>query len=153
PEGQRSIVVDEGLPLLGAEDHRMDVVAWLRGLGLDQYAPAFRDNDVDGEVLPELTSDDLISIGVTSVGHRRKLLTAIASLGAAPPAATVMEAPRDAPASVPPGVDSAERRQLTVMFCDLVGSTALSARLDPEDLREVIGAYQKCVAGTIGHHD
>jgi hypothetical protein len=62
----------------------MDVVAWLRGLGLEQYVPAFRDNDVDGEVLPALTSDDLISIGVTSVGHRRKLLAAIVSLGAAP---------------------------------------------------------------------
>ena len=74
-----------GLPLLGAEDHRMDVVAWLRGLGLEQYAPAFRDNDVDDEVLPELTSDDLISIGVTSVGHRRKLLAAIAALGAERP--------------------------------------------------------------------
>jgi hypothetical protein len=60
-----------GLPLLGAEDHCMDVVAGLRGLGLEKYAPAFRDNDVDGEVLPELTADDLISIGVTSVGHRR----------------------------------------------------------------------------------
>src|SRR5436309_13146492 len=65
----------------------MDVAAWLRGLGLEQYARAFRDNDVDGKVLPELTSDDLISIGVTSVGHRRKLLAAIASLGAAPPSA------------------------------------------------------------------
>jgi class 3 adenylate cyclase/predicted ATPase len=119
----------------------MDVVAWLRGLGLEQYAPAFCDNDVDGEVLPELTSDDLISIGVTSVGHRRKLLAAIASLGAAPPAGTVMAAPRDAPASA-----DAERRQLTVMFCDLVGSTALAARLDPEDLREVIGAYHRAVA-------
>jgi hypothetical protein len=63
-----------GLPFLGAEDRRMDVVGWLRGLGLEQYAPAFRDNDVDAEVLPELTSDDLISIGVTSVGHRRRLL-------------------------------------------------------------------------------
>ena len=73
----------EGLPLLGAEDRRMDVVGWLRGLGLEQYAPAFRDNDVDAEVLPELTSDDLIGIGVTSVGHRRKLLAAIALLGAA----------------------------------------------------------------------
>jgi class 3 adenylate cyclase/predicted ATPase len=123
----------------------MDVVAWLRGLGLERYAPAFRDNDVDDEVLPELTSDDLISIGVTSVGHRRKLLAAIASLGAAPPAATVMAAPRDAPAPA-----DAERRQLTVMFCDLVGSTALSRRLDPEDLREVIGGYHRTVAETIG---
>jgi len=119
----------------------MDVAAWLCGLGLERYAPAFRDNDVDGEVLPELMSDDLISIGVTSVGHRRKLLAAIASLGAAPPAATVMAAPCDTPAPA-----DAERRQLTVMFCDLVGSTALSSRLDPEDLREVIGAYHHTVA-------
>src|SRR5262249_28434844 len=98
----------------------MDVAAWLRGLGLERYAPAFRDNDVDGEVLPALTSDDLISIGVTSVGHRRKLLAAIASLGAAPSAATMIAAPRDAVT----GAD-AERRQLTVMFCDLVASTEL----------------------------
>src|SRR5438477_7287619 len=127
-----------------AEDHRMDVAAWLRALGLEQYAPAFRNNDVDGEVLPELTSDDLISIGVTSVGHRRKLLAAIASLGAAPPGATVMEGPRDTPAPA-----DAERRQLTVMFCDLVGSTELSARRDPEDLREVIAAYHRAVADVI----
>jgi class 3 adenylate cyclase len=119
----------------------MDVVAWLRGLGLEQYAPAFRDNDVDGEVLPALTSDDLISIGVTSVGHRRKLLAAIASLGAAPPAATVKAAPRDAPTPA-----DAERRRLTVMFSDLVDSTALSARFDPEDLCEVIAAYHRAVA-------
>jgi class 3 adenylate cyclase len=125
----------------------MDVEAWLRGLGLERYAPAFRDNDVDGEVLPELTSDDLISIGVTSVGHRRKLLAAIASLGATPPDATVMAAPRDAPA--PAG---AERRQLTVMFCDLVGSTPLSARYDPEDLREVIGAYHRRAADTVAQY-
>src|SRR5438477_6088748 len=84
-EGQWNILVHEGLPLLGAEDHRMDVAAWLSGLGLEQYAPAFRDNDVDGEVLPELTADDLINIGVTSVGHRRKLLAAIAALGTEPP--------------------------------------------------------------------
>jgi class 3 adenylate cyclase/predicted ATPase len=126
----------------------MDVVAWLRGLGLERYAPAFRDNDVDDEVLPELTSDDLISIGVTSVGHRRKLLAAIASLGAAPPAATVMAALRDAPAPA-----DAERRQLTVMFCDLVGSTSLSAQLDPEDLREVIVAYQRAVAQVVAGFD
>ena len=126
----------------------MDVAAWLHGLGLEQYTPAFRYNDVDGEVLPELTADDLISIGVTSVGHRRKLLGAIASLGAAPPGATVMAAPRDA--SAPAG---AERRQLTVMFCDLVGSTALAARLDPEDLRDVIAAYHRAVAETVAGFD
>src|SRR5205807_10498721 len=88
---------------------RMDVVAWLRGLGLEQYAPAFRDNDVDGEVLPELTSDDLISIGVTSVGQRRKLLSAIAALGAAAPAPALTATP----ASVPPPAPvpaQAERR-------------------------------------------
>jgi class 3 adenylate cyclase/predicted ATPase len=126
----------------------MDVVAWLRGLRLEQYAPAFLDNDVDGEVLPELTSDDLISIGVTSVGHRRKLLAAIASLGAAPPPAAVMAAPSDAPAAA-----DAERRQLTVMFCDLVGSTALSSRFDPEDLREVIAAYHRAVAEVVAGLD
>jgi class 3 adenylate cyclase/predicted ATPase len=126
----------------------MDVVAWLRGLGLERYAPAFRDNDIDGEVLPELTSDDLISIGVTSVGHRRKLLTAIASLRVTSPATTVMATPRDAPA--PAG---AERRQLTVMFCDLVGSTALSARLDPEDLRDVVATYHRAVAGIVAGFD
>ena len=124
----------------------MDVAAWLRGLGLEQYAPAFRDNDVDGEVLPELTADDLISIGVTSVGHRRKLLAAIAALGAEPAAPLPNPPPRAGEARV--GAE-AERRQLTVMFCDLVGSTALSARLDPEDLREVIGAYHRCCADLI----
>jgi SAM domain (Sterile alpha motif) len=126
----------------------MDVVAWLRGLGLERYAPAFRDNDIDGEVLPELTSHDLISIGVTSVGHRRKLLAAIASLGATPPVATEMAATRDAPVPA-----DAERRQLTVMFCDLVGSTELSARLDPEDLRDVIAACHRAVADVVRSFD
>jgi class 3 adenylate cyclase/predicted ATPase len=126
----------------------MDVVAWLRGLGLEQYAAAFLDNDVDGEVLPALTSEDLISIGVTSVGHRRKLLAAIASLSAVLPGATVVAAPRDAATPA-----DAERRQLTVMFCDLVGSTELSSRLDPEDLREVIAAYHRAVAETVARFD
>src|ERR1700750_3069532 len=114
----------------------MDVAAWLGGLGLQQSAPAFRANDVDDEVLPELTADDLIGLGVTSIGHRRKLLDAIAAFGAEGPATRATAAPHDAPA--PAG---AERRQLTVMFCDLVGSTVLASRLDPEDLREVLGAY------------
>jgi hypothetical protein len=105
----------------------VDIAAWLHGLGLEQYEPAFRANDVDSAVLPLLTAEDLISIGVTSVGHRRKMLDAIAALGAEMPAA---------PATAPVSAD-AERRQLTVMFSDLVGSTELSARLDPEDLREV----------------
>jgi class 3 adenylate cyclase len=126
----------------------MDVVVWLRGLGLERYAPAFRDNDIDAEVLPQLTADDLISIGVTSVGHRRKLLAAIAGLGVEIPIAAVTVAPRDAPAPA-----DAERRQLTVMFCDLVGSTEISARLDPEDLREVIGAYHRAIADTVARFD
>ena len=128
----------------------MDIAAWLRGLGLEQYAPAFRDNAIDGEVLRELTADDLKDLGVTLVGHRRKLLAAIAGLGGEPPtrdlaqsAASAASAPTSAPTI------EAERRQLTVMFCDLVGSTALSARLDPEDLREVIGAYHRCCADLV----
>src|SRR5436190_1832596 len=129
----------------------MDVAAWLRALGLEQYAPAFRDNDVDVEVLPELTADDLISIGVTSVGHRRKLLAAIAALGTqrqtvAPSAASGTSAPTSP-------ISDAERRQLTVMFCDLVGSTALSTRFDPEDLREIIAAYHGAVAKTVAECD
>ena len=100
------------------------------------------------EVLPELTAEDLKDLGVTSVGHRRRLLDAIAALGATLPAATVTAAPPDAPAPA-----DAERRQLTVMFCDLVGSTALSARLDPEDLREVIGAYHRAVAEIVAGFD
>ena len=118
-------------------------------MGLERYAPAFRDNDVDGEVLPELTADDLISIGVTSVGHRRKLLAAIAALAHAMPAAAVLHG-----AATAAGLSAdAERRQLTVMFCDLVGSTALSARLDPEDLREVIAAYHRAVAEIVAGFD
>ena len=127
----------------------MDVTAWLRWLGLEQYAPAFRDNDVDGEVLPSLTADDLISIGVTSVGHRRKLLAAIAALGAEPPTVAQSAVSATSAPTSPPTID-AERRQLTVMFCDLVGSTALATRFDPEDLRDLIGDYHHAVADTVG---
>jgi class 3 adenylate cyclase/predicted ATPase len=131
----------------------MDVAAWLRGLGLERYAPAFRDNDVDGEVLLELTADDLISIGVTSVGHRRKLLAAVATLRAKPRHDLAQSAAGAASPSVSPLISDAERRQLTVMFCDLVGSTALSTRHDPEDLRELIGDYHRAVAETVGRFD
>src|SRR5437763_3442625 len=134
------------------EDHRMGVAAWLRGLGLGQYAPAFRDNDIDGDVLPDLTADDLISIGVTSVGHRRKLLAAIAGLRAEPPSVAQPAASAASAPTSPPKV-GIERRQLTVVFCDLVGSTALSARFDPEDLRELIGGYHRCVAETVARFD
>ena len=123
----------------------MDVADWLRKLGLEQYEPAFRANDVDAQVLPRLTAEDLISIGVNSVGHRRRLLDAIAAL-----AGPQSDQPLPGPV---PGITGdgrvgvqAERRQLTVILCDLVGSTPLSARLDPEDLRGIIGAYHRCVA-------
>jgi class 3 adenylate cyclase len=122
----------------------IDVAEWLQDLGLERYVPAFRDNEIDWEVLPKLTSEDLREIGVAAIGHRRKLLDAIAALGATAPAAAVMAASSDASAPV-----EAERRQLTVMFCDLVGSTALSTRMDPEDLRKLISAYQKCVTETV----
>jgi class 3 adenylate cyclase len=118
----------------------MDIAEWLRGLGLEQYEPAFRENAIDGAVLARLTAEDLREIGVGLIGHRRKLLDAIAELRG--------DAGTPAPAAETP-VSSAERRQLTVMFCDLVGSTALSTRFDPEDLREVIGAYHRRVADTV----
>ncbi len=132
----------------------MDMAAWLQDLGLERYAPAFRDNEIDARVLPSLTAEDLKDLGVTLVGHRRLLLNAIATLGSAGTAATVSAtavtvAPPDAPA---PSTD-AERRQLTVMFCDLVGSTALSTRHDPEDLRELIGDYHRAVAETVIRFD
>src|SRR5437764_7919795 len=126
----------------------IDITAWLGKLGLEQYAPAFRDNAIDSSVLPRLTAEDLKDLGVTLVGHRRRLLEAIAALGAEAPAALVEPTPRDGSASA-----DAERRQVTVMFCDLVGSTALSTRLDPEDLREVIGAYQRAVAEIVAGFD
>jgi class 3 adenylate cyclase len=125
----------------------MDVVVWLRSLGLGQYEAVFRENEIDETVLPGLTAEDLKELGVSALGHRRKLLDAIAALRAdsnASPTAT----PGPAAADASPR-DTAERRQVTVMFSDLVGSTALSGRMDPEDLREVISAYQKCVAETV----
>jgi class 3 adenylate cyclase len=128
----------------------MDVVVWLRSLGLEEYEAAFRDNKINERVLPNLTQEDLKEIGVGPVGHRRILLEAIAALRAetggkasSADAATTSTAPSASPE------DRAERRQVTVMSSDLVGSTALSARLDPEDLREVISGYQKCVAETV----
>src|SRR4051794_3694535 len=125
----------------------MDLGDWLRPLGLEQYEAAFREQKIDATVLPNLTAEDLKELGVGFVGHRRKLLDAIAALRS--------EARAPAPLSDVPlateeaATDTAERRQVTVMFSDLVGSTALSARMDPEDLRDVITAYQTCVADTV----
>ena len=117
----------------------IDVADWLRGLGLEQYAKAFRDSDIDESVLSHLTADDLIEVGVASIGHRRKLLAALAELKSE--AAVSTPAPSGKAAPTP-----AERRQLTVMFCDIVGSTAISSGLDPEDFGRILGAFQKiCV--------
>ena len=121
----------------------MDVGGWLRSLGLGQYEALFRASEIDADILPELTEVDLEKLGVP-LGHRKRLLRAISGLGAprtlaetsGPPAASTGPKPHDA----------AERRQLTVMFCDLVGSTAFPVRFDPEDLRGIIGAYHRCVA-------
>jgi class 3 adenylate cyclase len=125
----------------------MDIGGWLRSLGLERYEAAFRENEIDDTVLPSLTAEDLKDLGVGIVGHRRKMLDAIAVLRAyASAKAPTAEAPSILPK---PSQDTAERRQVTVMFSDLVGSTTLSARMDPEDLREVIAAYQKCVAKTV----
>jgi class 3 adenylate cyclase len=120
----------------------MDVVDWLRALGLGQYEDVFRENEIDGAVLTDLTEGDFEKLGVP-MGHRKRLLKAIATLRNTEPAmqpeSSAPSAPRDA----------AERRQLTVMFCDLVGSTAMSSRLDPEDMRNIIAAYHKCCARLI----
>jgi class 3 adenylate cyclase len=118
----------------------VDVIALLSRLGLEQYEQAFRENDVDAEVLGELPAEDLIDLGVTSVGHRRKLLAAIAGL-------------REKPIPASKESSTAERRQLTVMFCDLVGSTALSTRFDPEDMREISAAYHRTVAEIVAAAD
>jgi class 3 adenylate cyclase len=117
----------------------MDIAGWLRGLGLEQYEPAFRENDIDGDVLRRLTAEDLRDIGIASVGHRRRLLDAIKAL---PADTTATLAARNIPTGP-------ERRHLTVMFCDLAGSTALSSRLDPEDMRELLAAYHAAVAAAV----
>ena len=126
----------------------MDLAVWLRSLGLEQYEAVFRENAITEKVLPRLTAEDLKDLGVSIVGHRRVLLDAITDLrsdtNATPAPSAAFETH-----TAPPKDTAAERRQVTVMFSDLVGSTALSARMDPEDLREVISAYQKCVVDTV----
>ena len=122
------------------------IADWLQKLGLGQYAQRFAENDINFAVLPHLTDQDLKELGVASLGHRRQLLLAIAELNGIQKGA--VQRPSSTEVPIAPH-DTAERRQVTVMFSDLVGSTALSARMDPEDLREVISAYQKCVAETV----
>jgi class 3 adenylate cyclase len=128
----------------------MDIGGWLRSLSLEEYETAFRENKVDATVLPKLTAEDLKDLGVQAVGDRRKLLDAIAALRNDASIETLsvdVATTSSAPSTHPE--DRAERRQVTVMFSDLVGSTALSARMDPEDLRKIISTYQKCIAETV----
>ena len=124
----------------GPVQEPMNIADWLQDLGLQKYAAAFRDNDIDERVLPSLTADDLTEIGVNSVGHRRLILQAIVDLRVPSPGTKIAQE------SPPPG---AERRRLTVMFVDLVGSTSLSRRYDPEDMRGMLRRYQDAAAGEI----
>jgi class 3 adenylate cyclase len=126
----------------------MDIGGWLRNLGLGKYEAAFRDNAIDEQVLRHLTAEDLKEIGVATVGDRRKLLAAIAELAAPSPSAE----PRSPPvAAQPPRTPevSAERRPITVMFCDLVGSTSLAANLDAEDWRNLVNAYLDAASAAV----
>ena len=135
------------------EELTMDMGEWLRSIDLGQYEVTFRENEIDDQILPNLTADDLKELGVALVGHRRRILTAIAELSAA--VATVPAVARtdgQSPAAESPQT-AAERRQLTVLFCDLAGSTAMSARLDPEDMREIIRDYQDACIGVVVRYD
>jgi class 3 adenylate cyclase/tetratricopeptide (TPR) repeat protein len=135
----------------------MDVADWLRTLGLEQYAAAFHENDVSAEVLRDLTAEDLEGLDVGTIGHRRRLLVAIAKLNEHSTTETVI--PMVAPVATVSGplredaVSQGERRQLTVMFCDLVGSTALSEKLDPEELRSLLHAYRTLCGDVIARYD
>jgi class 3 adenylate cyclase len=130
----------------------MDIGSWLRSLGLEQYEPLFRTHQIDDEVLPELSEGDLEKLGIP-LGHRKRLMKAISALGAPtryePRPHSALHPPHGAATIKPAPRESAQRRYLTVMFSDLVGSTTLSALLDPEDMREIIGAYHRCCAEQI----
>jgi class 3 adenylate cyclase len=128
----------------------VDVTSWLRNLGLERYEATFRENDVRAEDLCHLTAEDLEGLGVTPIGHRRRLLVAIAKLRndepSPPPAVSATDDDRSS-------TSAGERRQLTVMFCDLVGSTALSEKLDPEELRSLLHAYRTLCGDVIARYD
>jgi class 3 adenylate cyclase len=134
------------------QDAVMDIAGWLRSLGLEKYEAVLRDNEIDDAVLSKLTEDHLRELGLP-LGARLKLIDAIAVLGSSVSTASISaKSPPIGSTSLATSATAGsggERRQVTVMFSDLVGSTALSTRLDPEDLREVISAYQKCVAETV----
>src|SRR5215831_13031313 len=132
----------------------MDIVVWLRSLGLGKYEAAFRENEIDETVLRSLTHETLKELGVTAVGHRLKLLDAIAALRAeggtkAPPPAAAPAGQSATPPSAAPPQAAGERRYLTVLFCDLVGSTSISARLDAEEWRDLVGAYLDAASAAV----
>lgn len=131
----------QGIATESPRGQNLDIDGWLRGIGLEQYAQTFHDNAIDLGIVPDLTDSDLEKLGVL-LGHRRKLLRAVTELEANRASEVAAVASRGL-------LDTAERRQLTIMFCDLVGSTPLSTRLDPEDMREVVGAYHRCCADLI----
>jgi class 3 adenylate cyclase len=134
----------------------MDVADWLGSLGLERYEAAFRDNDVDAELLPSVTADDLKEIGIASLGHRRRLLEAIAAWRIeSEPAGDPVRFSSAPPTGPTPSLDEAtgERRQLSVMFCDLVGSTALSEKLDPGELRSLLHAYRTLCGDLVARYD
>jgi len=134
----------------------MDIGGWLKSLGLEQYEAAFRENAVDAEVLPRLTADDLKEMGIVPIGHRRRILGAIAKLQDDSTSLPAAKPSDDHSASIPANdvvFYRGERRQLTVMFCDLVGSTALSEKLDPEELRDLLHAYRTLCGDVIGCYD
>jgi class 3 adenylate cyclase len=137
----------------------MDVVVWLRSLGLGKYEAAFRENEIDETVLPSLTEEHLKQLGVTALGHRVKLLDAIAALrtdaSLKAPSAAVAPAQRSpaTPSVAPIAETVGERRHITVMFCDLVGSTSISAALDAEDWRDLVGAYLDAASGAVTEMD
>src|SRR5215467_7391952 len=133
----------------------MDLGGWLRSLGLERYEAAFRENDIDETVLPNLTAEDLKELGIASLGHRRKLLDAITALRAdgsvgQPLVAAAPTRPSAATSTSPPIAEAVgERRHVTVMFCDLVGSTSISAQLDAEDWRDLVGAYLDAASAAV----
>src|SRR5215203_484499 len=142
----------------------MDIAAWLAELGLERFEPAFRENRIDGEILPRLTADDLKDLGVVLVGERRRLLDAIDALGGGKvpaPSTHSIEGPPASPGVIEPAAASdgppiiaralatGERRHLIVMFCDLVGSTEIAARLDAEEWRNILADYHRAVANVV----
>ena len=131
----------------------MDVAAWLNGLGLGQYEQAFRENDIDAEVIADLTADDLIRVGITSVGHRRKLLAAITALrhGMTPASPPDPGAPFAIPRVSSP-LPEAERRQVTVLFADLAGYTKLAGELDAEEVHALLGSFFDLADTSVANH-